>query len=221
MPILPAEPMIYPANLLDVEPLSSEADPPPSAATKPSEPALAGSRWFVAHTRPRQEKALARYLFSRGIAYFLPQSAHMPQLHRHRESWIPIFTGYLFLRTSVTGTLDAMKSNRIAALLRVPDQARLQTDLQRVKRLIEARLPLYPEQRLLPGRPVRLVAGPLMGLTGIIESRPGPCRFVVAVDFIGQGVSVEVDARSIEPLEGEPDSRTAERHPRRLATGVQ
>ena len=203
MPILPAEPMIFPGNLLDVEPGFPNGDEPSAANDVLSEPVLSGCRWFVAHTRPRQEKALARYLFSRHIAYFLPQSSHLPHLHRHKESYIPIFTGYVFLRTSATGTLDAMKSNRIAAMLRVPDQARLQADLQRVKRLIESRLPLYAEQQLLPGRPVRIVAGPLMGMTGIIESRPGPCRFIVAVDFIGQGVSVDLDARSIEPLEAE------------------
>jgi transcription antitermination factor NusG len=115
-----------------------------------------------------------------------------------------------------------MKSNRIAALLRVPNQSRLQDDLLRVKRLIETKLPLYQEQRLLPGRPVRIIAGPLMGLTGVIESRPGPCRFIVAVDFIGQGVSVQVDARSIEPLEGEADPpRGDRRHSTRIVTRVQ
>ena len=55
MPILSAEPALYPDDLFHAE---------PSAPTE--------KRWWVIHTRPRQEKSLARHLRSRKSSFFLP-----------------------------------------------------------------------------------------------------------------------------------------------------
>ncbi len=195
MPILSMEPMIYPANLLDEAPPVSDHTPPPQVA------AAGESQWFVAHTKPRQEKALARHLFAHGVPYFLPQYARQ-RIDRdgHTTSWIPLFTGYVFVKADERGRIEALQSNRIAASLRVIEQRRLTDDLRRVKRLIDSQLPLYPEEKLALGRRVRIAYGPLAGMEGIVEGRLGRCRFVVTVDFLRQGVSAEVDARALEPL---------------------
>lgn len=202
MPILAAEPMIYPLDLLDEQAIAGGGIP--SASNEPPRQYDGGTpRWLVAHTRPRQEKALARYLLTRRIPYYLPQSTRVTRHRERPDSWVPIFPGYLFLKTTANGTIEALQSNRIAAMLNVPDPRGLVEDLQRVKRLIDSKLPLYQEDQLTTGQTVRISAGPLLGMTGIIESRPGPYRFIVAVNFIGQGVSVEVEARALEPLDAE------------------
>jgi transcription antitermination factor NusG len=191
VPILANEPMMYPGNLLE-EPADAGALAGGDAAER---------RWFVAHTKPRQEKALARYLFSRQIPYFAPQYIRHPNASRgHAASWIPLFAGYVFVKTDESGRIEALQSNRIAAPLFVLDQRGLTNDLRRVQRIIDSRLPLYPEERLSPGRSVRIASGALAGMEGIVEHRIGRCRFIVTVDFLRQGVSVEVDASALEPL---------------------
>jgi len=191
VPILAPEPMIYPADLLDTAELRA---------------CSSAARWFVAHTRPRQEKALARYLYSRRIGYFAPQYTRRDPRRSAREgSCIPLFSGYVFVHADDAGRLECLQSNRVAAALKVVDQAGLLADLRRVKRLIDSRLPLYPEERLAPGRRVRIVCGPLAGLEGVVEGRVGRLRFTVGVEFIHQGVSVEVDARALEPIGHEAD----------------
>ncbi|MGB9624939.1 MAG: transcription termination/antitermination protein NusG [Phycisphaerae bacterium] len=198
MPILANEPMIYPADLLEQ----------PVAAGLPTDGPCGESRWFVAHTKPRQEKALARYLFSRQIPYFAPQYVRGPVRPRgHAPSYLPLFAGYVFVKSDDAGRVEALQSNRIVAPLRVLDQVGLLNDLRRVKRLIDARLPLYPEERLAPGERVRIVSGPLAGMEGIVEYRVGRCRFVVSVDFIRQGVAVEVSATALEPAGLATDAR--------------
>lgn len=193
MPILSQEPMIYPEGLLD-----GNGDGTPVLCPDVYPP---DAHWFVAHTRPRQEKALARHLFARGVPYFLPQyTRHRVDRSGPTTSWIPLFAGYLFVKTDESGRIEALQSNRIVAPLRVIDEQKLVNDLRRVKRLIDSQLPLYPEERLLPGRPVRIVHGPLAGMEGVVEARLGRTRFVVMVDFIRQGVSAEVDASALEPL---------------------
>ena len=53
--------------------------------------------WWVAHTKSRNEKALAHDLIRKDINYFLPMSW---KVHRRRGrkilSLLPLFGGYLF-----------------------------------------------------------------------------------------------------------------------------
>lgn len=93
----------------------------------------------------------------------------------------------------------ALQSKRAVRVLTVHDQPGLQTDLLRVRRLTQSGLPVYPEEALAPGRDVRVTRGPLRGVAGTIIRCCGRHRLVVAVDFIRQGISVEIDANSVEP----------------------
>ena len=185
MPILAAEPMLYPADLFELA--GAEAS--------------AGRVWRVAHTRPRQEKALARHLLTAGVSYFLPQHQQRARRQgRSQRSWQPVFPGYLFFLGDESARMDALQSNRIASLLSVSNQDEFLDDLRRVHVLVDSQLPLYEEERLRPGMAVRITGGPLMGLTGTIEQHKTAYRFVVAVTFIGRGISAEVEACDIEPI---------------------
>lgn len=210
MPILPQEPMIFPGVLLQ-DNSEQDIDKVSTCGLTAQHYHPGSAKWMVAHTRPRQEKALSRYLFSRRIPYFLPQSSRVSQRPRQQtDSWIPLFPGYVFIYTDPAGGIEALQSNRIAAMLHVTDQTALIRDLRRIRRVIESGMPLYPEDKLLPGHPVRIISGALMGLEGLVEARLGICRFIVTVDFIGKGVSVEVNARNLEPLDSDnilPDTQ--------------
>ena len=55
--------------------------------------------WWVARTRTRQEKALARSLRGKDIPYFLPLvSRPQKSQGRMRTSIVPLFDGYLFFQ---------------------------------------------------------------------------------------------------------------------------
>src|SRR5262245_57640435 len=56
-------------------------------------------RWWVAHTKPRNEKSLASDLVKLGIAHYLPLRRRQTRSRRTRRisrSLIPVFPGYLF-----------------------------------------------------------------------------------------------------------------------------
>ena len=97
MPILPAEPDRYPPELLSGRP----------------EPGL--RRWWVLHSKPRQEKSLARYLYAAGLEYFLPTIRKRNRIRgRIVTAQIPLFTGYVFLRADPSERLIALAA-RLAA----------------------------------------------------------------------------------------------------------
>jgi hypothetical protein len=56
-------------------------------------------RWFVLHTRSRQEKAVASDLMALGVDFFLPLLKQARYYGgRKRSIELPLFSGYVFVR---------------------------------------------------------------------------------------------------------------------------
>lgn len=185
MPILAHEPSLYPADLFQ-RPALEQCD----------------RRWWALHTKPRQEKCLARYLHQAGTPFYLPLvPKRRVQNGRKLESHIPLFTSYVFLLGTEEQRLDCLSTNRVTQVIEVIEQGQLLTDLAQIQRLIEANAPLTLEQRIEAGQRVRVKSGSLMGLEGMVLARRKESRLLVAVQFLQQGVSVEVDDFTLEPLD--------------------
>ncbi len=189
MPLLPSEPFVHPAELLTADPDSTAFTPEPI------------HQWWVLHTKPRTEKALARRLLVRDVGFFLPQY-HKQWLSRGRllSSHLPLFPGYLFLQTDEPGRLTALETNLVVNCLPVHDQWRLRADLGRVYRLMTSDAPLTPEERIGVGDPVEIIEGALTGLQGRVTRCGKNLKFTVDVHFLRQGVSVEVERWMLRPV---------------------
>jgi transcription antitermination factor NusG len=162
--------------------------------------------WWVAHTKSRNEKALAHDLMAKNVSYFLPMTWKVrQQSHRTIKSLLPLFTGYLFFCGNENGRIELLKTNRVANLIEVKDQASLVDELVRFERALRAGAPLIPHQYLEKGQWCRVIAGPLLGLEGIVVQTKGDTRLVLQIDLLGQAASVEIDIDMIEPVEKEPE----------------
>jgi transcriptional antiterminator RfaH len=183
MPVLPAEPGLFPEDLFN----------------EPSVREPAGRLWWVLHTKPRQEKSLARYLYERQMSFYLPQIQRRWRLrNRPMTSHVPLFPSYVFLLADREERVTALTTNRVVRTLEVADQAQLWHDLRQVQRLIISGAPITPEDRLVPGATVEIRSGPLAGLKGKILRTATGRRFVVQVDFIQRGASVLLDDFTLE-----------------------
>lgn len=178
MPVLPEETAIHPPGLLDSP-----------------EPEGVGDRiWFVLHTRPRQEKSLARELLGRQAPFYLPLYAKRKRFQdRWLTSYLPLFPGYVFLLATEEERLAALRTNRVLKVLKVDFQEQLWSDLRQIRRLLLSGAPVTPEERLTAGDIVEIQSGPLTGLRGVIERTASGRRFIVRVDFIQRGASVLLD----------------------------
>ena len=157
--------------------------------------------WWIAYTRPRQEKRLARDLLHREIPFYLPLVGKSNLIRGRRvTSYLPLFPSYVFLHTDERERMQSVSTNRIVDLLRVPDGPALREDLAQVERLIESDSPLTVESRLQAGQGVRIRRGPLAGLEGEVISRRHRTRLLVSVRFLNQGVSLEIDDFLLEAL---------------------
>jgi hypothetical protein len=190
MPILAEQPCLFPEGLLH-------------AATRPQELGRPEAErcWWVIYTRSRQEKALARDLFAHEIPFYLPQIARDHLIRRRRFRTLdPVFPGYVFLFGTPDERVDSLRTNRISRILPVNDQNQLLLDLKQLADLIAIGAPLTVEQRLCAGRKVRIRNGSLAGFEGTIIQRRGTDRLLIAVNFLQQGVSVEVNDFMVDPI---------------------
>jgi transcriptional antiterminator RfaH len=158
--------------------------------------------WWVAHTRSRNEKALAQDLIGRNISYFLPMSWKVRRRRgRTIRSLLPVFTGYLFLCGNENQRIDVLRTNRVAHLIEVKNQQRLVAELLQIEKALRAGAALLPHKYLKTGQQCRVIAGPLADLRGIVAGAKGLLRLVLQVDILGRATSVEIDADMIEIID--------------------
>lgn len=179
-----------------------EGENPPISYPEGLSIAQFSGRWWVAHTRSRNEKALAHDLLARGIGYFLPMTWNIRR-HRNRtfKALLPVFTGYLFFCGNEADRVTVLKTNRVAGVIDVVDQARLIAELSWIEQALRSGVPLLPHRYLKEGQWCRVTAGPLIGLEGIMVQAKNVTRLVLQVDMLGQAAYVDIDIRMVEPIE--------------------
>ena len=191
MPILPKQQDIYPDDLLDVVERGAGR-----------EPQFAGGRWVAFYTLSRREKDLMRKLQAAGVPFYAPmvrRRLHSPG-GRVRASYVPLFPGYVFSLVDDEQRRAALATNTVARWIPIVDERMLVDDLRAIKRLIDTEKPLTPEARIEPGQAVRVRSGALRGLEGTVVKRRGAERLVVAVRFLNQGASIELEDVDLERL---------------------
>ena len=175
---------LYPHDLLEIESDSLER------------------RWWAVYTRSRQEKVFSQQLTGHQVPHYLPLVEKVSYSRgRRTKSRVPLFSGYVFLFGTEQERVTSLTTNRISQIIPVVDGDRLRSDLCQIARLIACGAPVTVEQRLAPGRRVRIRQGPLLGLEGTVVERRNGARLFVAVDFLQQGASIDLEDFVLEPLD--------------------
>jgi transcription antitermination factor NusG len=184
MPALALEQSQFPDNLLDGF-ASQEGD----------------RRWWAVYTKARQEKAITRQMIAQEIPCYLPL-VEKNQVVRGRRtcSFQPVFGGYVFLFGDDDERVKVLQTNRVSQMLPVYDADELCNDLRQVRTLIDSKAPLTVESRLEAGQAVRIKTGPFAGLEGTILQRRNSSRLLIAVNYLQQGVSIQIDDFLVEPI---------------------
>ena len=159
--------------------------------------------WWVAHTKSRNEKALAWQLKNKDISYFLPMSWKVSQNRgRKTRSLLPLFSGYLFFCGDEDDRLKVLRTNRVANLIEVKNQDRIIKDLTPIETALKCDEILRPESSIKKGQRCRVLAGPLMGTEGVVIQTQQKYRLILQVEMLGQATSVDIDAEMLDIIEG-------------------
>ncbi|MDB5300384.1 MAG: transcription antiterminator [Phycisphaerales bacterium] len=161
-----------------------------------------GHEWYLLRVRSNQEKQLADTLAAMGVGHFLP-------LVRQTRYWgprkcvveSPLFPGYVFLRGAVDDVYRADRTRRVASIVRVADQRRLDWELRNIRLALAGNAALRPTPCLRNGTRVEVRSGPFRGLQGLICERAKENRLVLQVQMLGAATSLEIDAGLLDPLD--------------------
>ena len=192
MPILPTEPDMFPDDLWDNVVGASP-----------------GSRlWFCLHTKPRQEKAMARDLRAGRIAFYLPLMVreHRTPAGRKIRSVAPLFGGYLFLFGDEAQRREALRGNRLVGVLDVVDQVALAQELRQIHRMLHSGLAIEADPSAPVGGRVQIASGPLTGLVGTVIRRGKRNHFVALISLLGLGATVALEDWQVRVLSSDAGS---------------
>lgn len=165
-------------------------------------PAAEVGDWFVLRTRARQEKILAQDLAARSIFCFLPLIRTVRYYGEHKARVeVPLFAGYLFLRGSVDDAYTADRTQRVAQIIDVADQSRLDAELRSLYLALRNVTTLDPYPYLKQGVHVEVRSGPFRGIQGVVESRARMNLLVLQVEMLGRAVSLEIDPALLEVID--------------------
>jgi transcription antitermination factor NusG len=158
-------------------------------------------QWLAAYTIPRHEKHVSELLAERNIETFLP-------LYRIARQWqkscrvileLPLFPTYVFVHIdrrargcvlALPGVVSIVGSSKEPWPL--PD-----FEIEALRRGVQTRK-IEPHPYLKVGEKVRIKAGIMVGVEGILVRKKNEFRVVLSLDAIMQSVAVEVDADDLE-----------------------
>ena len=158
--------------------------------------------WYAVYTRANHEKRVARQLERQSLECFLPlyESVRRWKDRRVRLE-LPLFPGYVFVRLALRDRLQVLQIPGVARLVGFgghPTPLPVE-DIEAIRACLAGRHPMQPYRYLQRGQRVRVLSGPLAGLTGIVVRQKNHTRFVISLDLLMRSVSVELDISDFSP----------------------
>ncbi len=158
-------------------------------------------KWYILRTRSRQEKALTDDLTAKGIASYLPLTTMVRYYGKRKvKAILPLFSGYVFLKGDRDQCFEADRTKRIAQILDVSDQVKLEGELLSIARTLDREGTLVACDPLVRGTAVEVTSGPFKGVRGSVDVLVRDNRLILHVDLIGGAAALEIDRDLLRPV---------------------
>lgn len=190
----------YPSE--NAVPFKSPLNPPGHARASFGKPTRdVHNAWYAIWTKSRHEQVVREQLELKGYEVFLPTVTRVMRWkdRKKKVDW-PLFPGYCFAHfhkdqrlaiLSCTGVVNILAFNGEIAPVE-------EHEIESIRRLIGTHLPYDPCPLIREGMMVEVVHGPLLGVRGCLVRKGTQDRLILAVELIGQAVSVEIDAADVK-----------------------
>jgi transcription antitermination factor NusG len=182
--------------------ISRNTGPSSRLFLSPAADVVQKQHWLAVYTRARHEKSVAEHCKQRGVVVFLPlYGAQHRWKQRRAEVLLPLFPSYLFVRITlqdrlrvltIPGTVSIVSFNGVPAVVPEPqiDCLSRAINLGRVE----------PCVYLQSGKRVRVTAGPLAGLEGIVVELRNKVQVIVSFEWMSRSVAISLDASDVQAL---------------------
>ena len=162
-------------------------------------------KWFALQVRPQYERAVAQALRAKGLEEFLPvQKIHRRWSDRAKQLEEPFFPGYVFCRFNLGNRLPVLVTPGVRSIIGIGktpvpvDDA----EIAALRMVAESGRQAEAWPFLAVGQRVRIGAGSLTGLEGILVDVKSSSRVVVSVALLQRAIAVEIDHECVYPIDG-------------------
>jgi len=185
---------------VDAAPNAADISSPDSSVSRDA--SFQKQFWYAVYTRTRHEKAVAEQCNQRGVVTFLPLYCvqHMWK-QRIGRVLLPLFPSYVFVRIALKDRVKVLSVPGIVSIVSfngrpaaVPD-----SQIEYLNRAISLGK-AQPHTYLHSGKRVRVTAGPLVGLEGIVVEIKNQVQVIVSFEWMCRSVAVSLDPAEIEAL---------------------
>lgn len=161
--------------------------------------------WYAVYVRSRFEKKVHQKFQEQRITSFLPLVETWRQWSdRKKKVCVPLFNGYVFVRIDYRHdhhrVLDTDGVVRFIGIRNVPSVI-ADREIEWIKVIagepdaIREVIPQIPA-----GRRVKVVAGPFLGLEGVVVDPGRGAQLVVCFESITQGIEVHINPEFLQPV---------------------
>jgi transcriptional antiterminator RfaH len=178
--------------------------PNPPTPDKLSLQSTPTDRWYLAYTKPREERVAEVNLLQQGFEAYLPLYKKFKKTEQGPVAlYEPMFPRYILFRPGKPEqSISVVRSTKgIATIVRFGfEPAMLQDDLvQRIRQLEQDRnhATLQELSNLKPGQTVRLKHTALSGVEGLIQSVSSK-RVAVLLEILGRPTVVQLEHHQVE-----------------------
>jgi transcription termination/antitermination protein NusG len=159
--------------------------------------------WFAIRVRSRCEKLAAVDLETKGFEVCAATAPHRRVwVDRVRTVEMPLFPGYIFGRFQ---PIDRSKIQRGAGVAGIVgsggfDYPVAEAEMDSVLALVRSGVEVFQTPFFQVGARVKVCAGPLAGIVGVLQQVKNGHRLVISVEFLQRSVAVELDLAMVQPI---------------------
>lgn len=162
--------------------------------------------WYALYVKSRSEKKVLMQLEDFGVEAFLPLVTRLKQWSdRKKKVEEPLFKSYIFVHSNEKERYTILNVYGVVKFVTFEHKPVVVPDNQiiAIKRYIDD----FAEEEnflknadLKEGQLVRIIAGPMMGLIGRLQSVKDKKRLTVFIEAVGQYISVNIPRTKVEPI---------------------
>jgi transcription antitermination factor NusG len=165
--------------------------------------------WHALYVRSRAEKKVLSQLEDNGFKAYLPLVTQLKNWSdRKKKVEEPLFKSYVFVYSNekeyipilnVYGVIKFVSFERKAVV--VPEN-----QILAIKKFVSdyergEEFKMLNDEELKVGQRVRIINGPMKGLTGRLETIRNKRHLIVYIDVVGQSIPVHIPRAKVEPYE--------------------
>ena len=165
--------------------------------------------WHALYVRSRSEKKVLSQLEEHGYKAYLPLITQMKQWSdRKKKVEEPLFKSYVFVCSNDKEYIPILNLYGVIKFVCFEKKAVVvpENQILAIKKFVSdydrgEEFKMLNNEELKEGQRVRIINGPMKGLTGRLETICNKRHLIVYIDVVGQCIPVHIPRAKVEPCE--------------------